>query len=581
MSIKLERRSAATNIQLPDNLHPLLRRIYQQRAIESVSELELSLGRLIKPDGLLGIESAVALLHRHLEAGSKILIVADFDADGATSCALAMLALSSCGAAEVDYLVPNRFEYGYGLTPEIVELAIQRQPQLLVTVDNGISSLDGVNAARAAGIEVLITDHHLAASKLPAAEAIVNPNQPGCGFPSKCIAGVGVIFYVMLALRGKLRECGWFSEREMLEPRMAELLDLVALGTVADVVALDHNNRILVSEGLRRIRAGRTRPGILALLEVAGRRAERISAADLGFSLGPRLNAAGRLDDMSTGIECLLAPDAATARRLAVQLDSMNQDRKQIEAGMKERALAIVDQLSPAQEVTPAALCLHDANWHEGVVGLVASRVKDRVHRPVIAFAVAGAGNAAGELKGSARSIHGFHIRDALDAIATRNPGLIRKFGGHAMAAGLSLEKHRLGEFTAAFIAEAERSLSEDQLRARVLSDGEVTVEDLRLEVAELLQQAGPWGQAFPEPLFDGRFNIVSQRKLAERHLKLTLSHPDAPQQIIDAIAFNVEAEAWPAAEASEIAIAYRLDGNEFRGRVSLQLRIEHILDSR
>lgn len=578
MPIQLQRRHPNPDLTLPDSLHPLLRHIYRRRALDSAEELELSLARLLPPESLKGMDTAVALLEEALEQDNRILIVCDFDADGATSCVVAMLALRQLGARHVDYIVPNRFEFGYGLTPEIVELARTREPDILITVDNGISSLAGVEAARSYGMRVLITDHHLAGATLPAADAIVNPNQPGCPFPSKCIAGVGVIFYVMLALRARLREREWFTGRGIAEPHMADLLDLVALGTVADVVALDRNNRIFVSEGLKRIRAGRTRPGILALLEVAGRKAVNLGASDLGFSLGPRLNAAGRLEDMSTGIECLLALRAAEAYELALRLDGMNQDRKQIETDMRDQALASLQDLSFDEQSLPPALCLFDERWHQGVVGILASRVKDSMHRPVIAFAPASGASDCAELKGSARSIHGFHIRDALDAVATRHPGLISRFGGHAMAAGLSLERQHLDEFRTAFIAEAERQLDASQLQALVLSDGEVDAEYLNLETAQLLQEAGPWGQAFPEPVFDGRFAIVSQRRVGSRHLKMVLTPVGAPQQTLDAIAFNVDEADWPDQQAREITIAYRLETNEFRGRVSAQLLVEQIL---
>lgn len=578
MPIQLQRRHPNPDLTLPDSLHPLLRHIYRRRALDSAEELELSLARLLPPESLKGMDTAVALLEEALEQDNRILIVCDFDADGATSCVVAMLALRQLGARHVDYIVPNRFEFGYGLTPEIVELARTRDPDILITVDNGISSLAGVEAARSYGMRVLITDHHLAGATLPAADAIVNPNQPGCPFPSKCIAGVGVIFYVMLALRARLREREWFTGRGIAEPHMADLLDLVALGTVADVVALDRNNRIFVSEGLKRIRAGRTRPGILALLEVAGRKAVNLGASDLGFSLGPRLNAAGRLEDMSTGIECLLALRAAEAYELALRLDGMNQDRKQIETDMRDQALASLQDLSFDEQSLPPALCLFDERWHQGVVGILASRVKDSMHRPVIAFAPASGASDCAELKGSARSIHGFHIRDALDAVATRHPGLISRFGGHAMAAGLSLERQHLDEFRTAFIAEAERQLDASQLQALVLSDGEVDAEYLNLETAQLLQEAGPWGQAFPEPVFDGRFAIVSQRRVGSRHLKMVLTPVGAPQQTLDAIAFNVDEADWPDQQAREITIAYRLETNEFRGRVSAQLLVEQIL---
>lgn len=572
---------ASTPIALPDSLPPLVRRIYSQRAIARSEELDLTLARLLDPLSLKGMGAAVDLLEEALEGGQRLLIVADFDADGATSCALGMTALRAFGAAHVDYIVPNRFDYGYGLTPEIVELAKRKNPDLLITVDNGISSIEGVAAARAAGIKTLVTDHHLAGSQLPSADAIVNPNQPGCGFASKSIAGVGVIFYVMLALRARLRTQGWFSRRGIAEPNLAELLDLVALGTVADVVSLDHNNRILVSEGIRRIRAGRARPGILSLLTLAKRNFASLAASDLGFAVGPRLNAAGRLDDMSTGIECLLTESEAEAHGLALQLDGMNRDRRDIESGMREQAFALVEALSLESDELPAALSLFDETWHQGVVGIVASRIKERCHRPVVAFALAEVGKGDGELKGSARSIPGFHIRDALDAVATRNPGLITKFGGHAMAAGLSLERDKLADFSAAFAEEADRVLTAEQLQASIVSDGELASHELTLTNAYLLAEAGPWGQSFPEPCFHGWFRIQQTRRLGDNHLKMVLSPLDDDGLIVDAIAFGVSAEDWPAADATEIALAYRLSVNEFRGNRSLQLMVEHLIESR
>ncbi len=558
-------------------MHPLLRRVYSQRNIHDVAELELGLGHLILPHRLKGIDSAVELLLQALNAQSRVLIVADFDADGATSCTLALLALQQLGFANVDYIVPNRFDYGYGLTAEIVELAKTRNPHLIITVDNGISSIEGVAAAKAAGIRTLITDHHLPAQQTPDADAIVNPNQHGCEFPSKSIAGVGVIFYVMLALRSKLREIDWFTKNQLAQPKLADLLDLVALGTVADVVALDRNNRILVSEGLKRIRAGRSRAGIKSLLEIANRNAERLTATDLGFSVGPRLNAAGRLADMSTGIECLLAEHEGTAYKLALQLDAMNRDRKQIEGDMREQAFRFLQEFSLDSGDLPAALCLYDTRWHQGVVGILASRVKEKFNRPVIAFADANDVDGC-EIKGSARSIKGFHIRDALDAVASSNPGMISKFGGHAMAAGLSLEKDKLEAFTLAFQQQATRLLDEDLLQAKVVSDGKIEDSELTMASAAELINGGPWGQEFPEPVFDGVFNVIQQRKVGENHLKLVLSPQQAPQQAVDAIAFNIDPQNWPSPQMSRIEIAYRLDINEFRGLQSLQLMVEHIL---
>jgi len=579
MSILIQRRRANPDLDLPASLHPLLRRIYSHRDLNSAEELKLGLGNLLAPDLFSGMEAATALLVKALHQQQRILIVSDFDVDGATSCVVAMQSLRAFGYSQVDYIVPNRFEYGYGLTPEIVELAKARRPDLIITVDNGISSIGGVAAARQAGITVLITDHHLPARQTPVADAIVNPNQHGCDFPSKCIAGVGVIFYVMLALRSALRRLDWFAQQGIAEPNLGRLLDLVALGTVADVVPLDRNNRILVDEGLKRIRSGRACAGITSLLEVAKRDARKITASDLGFSVGPRLNAAGRLDDMSTGIECLLAEHRGAAYKLALQLDELNKDRKQIEAGMRDQAFEYLSELAIEADKLPAALCLFDPRWHQGVVGILASRVKEKFHRPVIAFAdVSEQSDESVELKGSARSIKGFHIRDALDAVASQNPGLISKFGGHAMAAGLSLDREKLGLFEQAFQQEDARLVDTDQLQARILSDGLVEPEYFSLEAAAALIWAGPWGQEFPEPVFDGKFNIINQRRVGENHLKLTLSLMQAPQQIVDAIAFNVAAEQWPVDTAREIEIAYRLQINEFRGNQTVQLLIEHIL---
>nr|WP_294980746.1 single-stranded-DNA-specific exonuclease RecJ [uncultured Pseudomonas sp.] len=557
---------------LPDlgDLPPLLTRLYAARGVQSAAELDKGLARLIPYQQLKGVDAAVELLVDALEKGQRILYVGDFDADGATASSVGVLALRMLGATWVDYLVPNRFEYGYGLTPEIVAVALEKRPDLLVTVDNGISSIDGVAAARAAGLRVLVTDHHLPGPELPAADAIVNPNQPGCEFPSKAMAGVGVIFYVMLALRARLRERGWFAARGIAEPNLAELLDLVSLGSVADVVPLDTNNRILVHQGLARIRAGRARPGLRALLEVAGRDGRRITSTDLGFILGPRLNAAGRLDDMSLGIELLLCEDEALARDMAVQLDALNQDRKAIEQGMQREALAQLKEL-PVEEM-PFGLCLFDAEWHQGVIGILASRLKERYHRPTIAFADAGDGS----LKGSARSVPGFHIRDALDAVAARHPGLISKFGGHAMAAGLSLPQENFGAFAAAFDAEVRRQLDEDDLTGRLLSDGQLGAEEFHLELARAIRQAGPWGQHFPEPLFHGVFQVVQQRVVGERHLKLVLKTECGSLQL-DAIAFNIDREVWPNPTVRWAEVAYKLDVNEFRGNETVQLMVAHI----
>ncbi|QIB67741.1 single-stranded-DNA-specific exonuclease RecJ [Kineobactrum salinum] len=558
---------------LAGGLHPLLARVYGGRGVTDPGELQLSFRDLLPPLQLSGCEQAARLLADALACQQRLLIVGDFDADGATSTALAVTVLRACGARQVDYLVPNRFEYGYGLTPEIVELAAQRQPDLIITVDNGISSIEGVAAARARGIATLVTDHHLAGSELPAADVIVNPNQPGCGFPSKCIAGVGVIFYVMLALRAELRSRGWFEQAGLTEPQLADCLDLVALGTVADVVPLDRNNRILVAAGLQRIRAGRARPGIRALLEIAGRNAATVVASDLGFAVGPRLNAAGRLEDMSIGIECLLAESGREAAERAARLQQLNLERRAIEQDMQQEALALLAGLELTAD--RAAITLYEPGWHQGVIGILASRIKDRLHRPTIAFADADAEGQ--ELKGSARSINGIHIRDVLDAVATRQPGLITRFGGHAMAAGLSLPSDHYPAFAEAFVAEVARHGRDLDLEAVLESDGELQAPDFDLELATMLRFAGPWGQHFPEPLFDGRFRIVQQRLVGTRHLKLVLALPGT-DTVVDAIAFNVDTECWPDPGREWLEAAYRLEVNEFRGNRSLQLMIEQLL---
>jgi single-stranded-DNA-specific exonuclease len=529
---------------------------------------------LLPPDGLKGIDEAVALLVKALAERQHILIVGDFDCDGATSSALAVSALNAMGAAAVDFLVPNRFDYGYGLTPEIVEVAKTRSPDLIITVDNGISSIDGVAAANAAGIPVLVTDHHLPAEQLPQAAAIVNPSQPGCSFASKSLAGVGVVFYLMTALRTALRDCGWFEQQGIAMPNMADYLDLVALGTVADVVPLDRNNRILVEQGLRRMRAGRLRPGIQALLEVAGRSIHRLVSTDLGFTVGPRLNAAGRLDDMSLGIQCLLSEQIESARAMARQMDELNSDRRAIEASMQREALAELDQLELAEADLPWGLCLFNEQWHQGVIGILASRIKDRYHRPVIAFAST---DKAGEIKGSARSISGLHIRDALDSVAARHPELLQKFGGHAMAAGMSLQREHLAAFSQAFDEEVRRQLQPDDLEAVFLSDGELATGDFNLPLAQQLRDGGPWGQAFPEPQFDGVFQLINQRIVGSKHLKMVVSPLGNTGQLLDAIAFNVDAATWPNESVQQVQLVYKLDVNEFRGQQSVQLIVSQL----
>ncbi len=581
-SAKIIRRPPVEPESFLTDLHPVLQRIYLARQVATRQELEKSLDHLILPAQLKGIDEASILLAETLRQQKRILIVADFDADGATSCALAVRALRSLGATDVCYLVPNRFEFGYGLTPEIVALAAQQKPHLIITVDNGISSIEGVKEARSRGMDVLVTDHHLPGESLPAATVIVNPNQPGDVFPSKNLAGVGVIFYVMLALRSRLRASGWFVERDIAEPNLARLLDLVALGTVADVVPLDANNRILVAQGLMRINQGhyfgRTNEvglhscaGIEALLRVAGRQPQRVTAMDLGYIVGPRLNAAGRLTDMSLGIECLLTDDCTAAHTMAQQLDALNRERRSIEATMQQQAIAEVEGLKLDMTALPRGLCLFHESWHQGVIGIVAARIKERVHRPVIAFAPV----SATEIKGSARSVPSLHIRDALDAIAARHPRLLSKFGGHAMAAGLILERQHFDAFRAAFDEEVSHHLSEDDLQGKIISDGELTPDEVSLPVAELLREAGPWGQGFPEPLFDGWFDVASQRVVGEKHLKLTLRLPGAAKTL-DAIAFNSVRDGKPPAYA-RIRAAFKLDVNEYQGYRSLQLILEHL----
>lgn len=569
--MQLRRREAAPDTALPTDLHPLLRRLYAQRGISDERELERGAKFLHPWQGLSGMQQAVELLHQALRDQKQIMIVGDFDADGATSTALTVLALRSMGGRHVQYLVPNRFDDGYGLSPEVVEQAAARGAELILTVDNGISSHAGVLCAHQKGIPVLVTDHHLPGETLPEAEAIVNPNLNDSTFPSRALAGVGVAFYLMLALRAHLREQGWFDSGLAI-PNLAELLDLVALGTVADVVPLDANNRILVWQGMSRIRAGKCRPGIRALLEVANRDARQLAASDLGFALGPRLNAAGRLDDMSVGVALLLTEDLAQARMLASELDALNQTRKEIEQGMQAEALALCNQLERSSDALPLGLAFYHPEWHQGVVGILASRLKERFHRPVIAFAPAGDGT----LKGSGRSVAGLHLRDALERLDTLNPGLILKFGGHAMAAGLSLEEAKFEQFSALFSALVGEWLDADALQGVIWSDGELTAPELTLPVAEMLRDAGPWGQAFPEPVFDGKFKLLQQRLVGERHLKVMVE-PLGGGPLLDGIAFNVDTRLWPDASVRHVELAYKLDVNEFRGNRSAQLLIEHI----
>lgn len=571
MPKKIIRRTIATNEFSINTPHPLLKRIYHSRGIKTDKELEHGLEHLLPYQSLLGINDAVACLYNALKQEKKILIVGDFDADGATSTAVAIRALRSFGAKYVDFLVPNRFSFGYGLTKELVIVAHEQfSPALIVTVDNGIANHAGVLAAKQLGIQVVITDHHLAAETLPLADAIVNPNQPDDPFPSKHIAGVGVIFYVMLALRRYLSDCGWFEEKNIPTPNMSKLLDIVALGTVADVVALDHNNRILVQQGLRRIRARHCIPGITALLEIGNRNHDRLVSSDLGFVVAPRLNAAGRLDDMSLGIECLLTDDLMRAREIAQILNQLNDERRVIEQEMQEQALEALQKCQMDQSELPYGLSLFDEEWHQGVIGILASRIKDRYHRPVIAFAPA----SDTELKGSARSIPGIHIRDVLAIIAVQHPQLIKKFGGHAMAAGLTIPRFAFKYFSQVFDDVIASQLKEDSLQQMIWSDGELDSSELTMEIAEILRDAGPWGHTFPEPLFDDQFELIEQRLVGGKHLKMTVTKKE---MVLDAIAFNVDLNQWPNHRVECVKMAYKLDINEFRNKRKLQLIAEHI----
>jgi single-stranded-DNA-specific exonuclease len=572
VTVRIVRRAARAPGALSGSLHPVLSRVYAARGVQCAAELDTSLERLLPVGTLEGIPAAAELLLAHRTAG-RVLVVGDFDADGATSCALVVRALRACGFAAVDFLVPNRFQFGYGLTPEIVALAATRNPSLIVTVDNGISSNAGVAAARERHIDVLITDHHLPGAELPCANVIVNPNLAGSRFGSRALAGVGVAFYVVAAVRRRLEADGVVGAGS---PGVAQLLDLVALGTVADVVPLDTNNRVLVAQGLKRIRAGRCVPGIRALLALAGRSSADLTAADLAFGVAPRLNAAGRIDDMTVGIQYLLADEEPEAQQLAARLDALNEERRAIEARMQQEALGAVRRLRDAEAdaVRHRGVCLFDESWHQGVVGLVASRVKDRVRRPVIAFAAADAHT----LRGSARSVPGIHIRDVLDSIAARSPELISRFGGHAMAAGLTLERARLDAFARAFDAEVARRVSGAADADAVETDGELTAQEIALDTARALRAGGPWGQAFPEPSFDGLFTIKSARVIGERHVKMWVELPRSGRTF-DAIAFNHLADGVTAElPEGERQLVYRLEVNEYQGERRLQLLIDHLL---
>jgi len=570
--LQIKQRAPQNNASIP-GLSRVMSQVVSSRGVSSASSLEYSLKQLLPPQGLSHIGAAADMLAEAVTAGASIVIVGDFDADGATSCALAVRCLKAFGLEDVSYLVPNRFEYGYGLSPEIVGMAAMRQPDIIVTVDNGISSVAGVHAAQALGMSVLVTDHHLPGEELPTADVIVNPNLQGDRFASKNLAGVGVIFYVMLAARAQLRQIGWFSQSGISEPNMSQFLDLVALGTVADVVPLDQNNRILVQQGMQRIRQGQACAGIQALLTVGKRNPLRLASSDLGFTVGPRLNAAGRMDDMSVGIECLLSDNFEKAVALATELDELNRERRQVEQSMQQDALAIVEKVTIDDSgVMPTVYCLSDESWHQGVVGLVASRIKERMHRPVVALAP---GDGEDEWKGSCRSVDGVHVRDVLARLDALHPGLMTKFGGHAMAAGLSLKAKNLAHFKVAIVEVMNEMTKGKDWRHVLWTDGALQADELNIETAEQLRQSTPWGQGFPEPLFDGEFEVVESRIVGDTHAKLRLK-PVGTSQVIDGICFGY-LDTHEALPEGVVRIAYRLDVNEFRERLSLQLMIQHI----
>lgn len=564
-------RREVTNTTLSADLHPVIDRIYRGRNVTHIEDLENGLKGLTHFNVLKGMPEATRILGDAVEQNKKLIIVGDFDADGATSTSVCILALRMMGYVNVDYLVPNRFDFGYGLSVPIVDVAAEQGAELIVTVDNGISCIDGVAHAKAKGIGVVVTDHHLPGDVLPDADAIVNPNQPGCDFPSKNLAGVGVAFYIMLALKAELQARGYFERTAIPSPNLATLLDIVAVGTVADVVALDKNNRVLVHQGLQRIRAGKCRPGIKALVEVANRECAHLTSTDLGFVIGPRLNAAGRLDDMSQGIACLLEEETIQARMIAAELDALNKERREIETGMKAQAEQTLESMALNEGDMPDALVVYREDFHQGVIGIVAGRLKEKYLKPVIAFAH----QDEQIIKGSARSIPGVHIRDVLDEVNTRFPGVIDKFGGHAMAAGLSLPLANLKDFESAFTAIASQHMAKLDGNHALLSDGDLTDSELCLPFAHQLRQAGPFGQGFESPLFDGEFTLLDQRLVGKKHLKMVLKSDGNNE--IDAIAFNVDLNLWPNAMVKRVHIAYRLDINVFRGQESVQLIVEQI----
>ena len=564
-------RREVTGASLSSDLHPVIDRIYRGRNIANLDDLENGLKGLTHFNVLKGMPHAAQILADAVVQNKRIIIVGDFDADGATSTSVCILALRAMGYQNVDFLVPNRFDFGYGLSVPIVDEAAKQGAEVIVTVDNGISCIDGVTHAKSLGMQVVVTDHHLPGDVLPPADAIVNPNQPGCEFPSKNLAGVGVAFYIMLALKAELQQQGHFERAGLAPPNLASLLDIVAVGTVADVVVLDKNNRILVHQGLQRIRAGKCRPGIKALVEVANRDCAHLTSTDLGFVVGPRLNAAGRLDDMSQGIACLLEDETIQARMIAAELDALNKERREIETGMKAQAETVLEQMALDEGDMPSALVVYREDFHQGVIGIVAGRLKEKYLKPVIAFA-----HQDDEIiKGSARSIPGVHIRDVLDEVNTRYPGVIEKFGGHAMAAGLSLPVAKLQDFEQAFVDIARAHMAKLDGNHALLSDGDLSSKELCLPFAHLLRQAGPFGQGFESPLFDGEFALLDQRLVGQKHLKMVVKSDGANE--VDAIAFNVDLKSWPNAMVKRVHIAYRLDINVFRGQETVQLIVEQI----
>lgn len=567
--LKITRRTAPQELPELNYWPESMVRLFAARGITCDADLQYQASGLLHYQQLSGTQKAVELLQQVLNTQDKIIIIGDFDADGATSTAVLLLGLRQFGFQNVDFLVPNRFDFGYGLSPEIVDVAADEGANILITVDNGISSIQGVKRANTLKIPVIITDHHLPGEQLPDAAAIINPNLKDCNFPSKNLAGVGVAFYLLVALRAHFEQQGLFQQWQLNKPNLGNLLDLVALGTVADVVPLDNNNRILVHQGIQRIRSGKCRPGISALLELAKRQQSDIVASDLAFAVGPRLNAAGRLDDMTVGIQCLLADNAGAARSFAFQLDQLNQERRSIESEMQQEAQQILAEMQLAGEQLPDGIALFEPHWHQGIVGILAGRIKDKHFRPVVAFAQ----QDENTLKGSGRSIPGLHFRDLLEEINNRYPGLIIKFGGHAAAAGLSINTEDFQQFRTVFSSLCHEWLSPEALSGEILTDGALTRQEFSLDFARMLRSAGPWGQGFPEPVFDGVFSLISQRIVGEKHLKMQVKSPDGC--LLDAIAFNVDLTLWPNHECAKIQLVYKLDVNEFRGQQSVQLLVD------